>query len=140
MSAENKKLIRESSDVVWNSRGLDRIPEFYASDFVGDHRPHALREGHEGIRTMVEKVWTVFPDYHEEVQELIAEGDRVVLHLIVSGTQQGAWGTLPPTGKRAQYDEIVIFQIRDGKVIRQRGIIDRLSALTQLGAVLSLQS
>ena len=50
MSEENKKLVREITEVVWNSRGLDRIPEFYALDFVGDYRPYALREGHEGIR------------------------------------------------------------------------------------------
>jgi hypothetical protein len=47
---------------------------------------------------------------------------------------------LPATGKRAQFDEIVILQIRDGKVFRQRGIIDNLSALRQLGAVPSPRS
>jgi predicted ester cyclase len=41
---------------------------------------------------MVEGAWTAFPDYHEEVHELIAEGDRVVVHLTISGTQQGQWG------------------------------------------------
>ena len=98
MSEENKKLVREITEVVWNSRGLDRIPEFYALDFVGDYRPYALREGHEGIRAMVEGAWTAFPDYHEEVHELIAEGDRVVVHLTISGTQQGQWGPRRPPG------------------------------------------
>lgn len=98
MSEENKKLVREITEVVWNSRGLDRIPEFYALDFVGDYRPYTLREGHEGIRAMVEGAWTAFPDYHEEVHELIAEGDRVVVHLTISGTQQGQWGPCRPPG------------------------------------------
>ena len=44
-------------------------------------------------------------------------------------------GALPATGKRLQFDEIVILQIRDGKVLRQRGIVDNLSALRQLGVV-----
>ena len=101
MSEQNKRLVREVTDVIWNKRGLDRIPEFYASDFVADYFPYALREGHEGIRAMVEGAWTAFPDYHEEVHELIAESDRVVLHLTISGTQQGQWGPLPATGKRA---------------------------------------
>lgn len=74
MSEENKRLVREITAVVWNSRGLDRIPEFYAPDVVADYRPYApLREGHEGIRGMVERAWTAFPDYHEELHELIAE-------------------------------------------------------------------
>lgn len=135
MSEQNKRLIREVTDVIWNRRGLDRIPESYAPDFVGDYRPYALRQGHEGVRAMVEGAWTAFPDYHEEVHELIAEGDRVVLHLTISGTQRGQWGPLPPTGKRAEFDEIVILQIRDGKILCQRGVVDNLSALRQLGAV-----
>jgi len=135
VSEQNKKLVREITDVIWNHRILDRISEFYAPDFVGDHRPYALREGHEGVRAMVEGAWTAFPDYHEEVHELIAEGDCVVVHLTISGTQQGQWGLLPPTGEHAQFDEMVILQIRDGKVVRQRGIVDNLSALRQLGAV-----
>ena len=48
MSEQNKRLVREVTDVIWNKRGLDRIPEFYASDFVADYLPYALREGHEG--------------------------------------------------------------------------------------------
>ncbi len=140
MSEENKRLVREITDLVWNSRGVDRIPEFYAPDFVGDYRPYALRQGHEGVRAMIEGAWAAFPDYHEEVHELIAEGDRVVVHLTISGTQQGQWGPLLATGKRAAFDEIVILQLRDGKVIRQRGVVDNLSALRQLGAVPSPRS
>jgi hypothetical protein len=55
--------------------------------------------------------------------------------LTISGTQHGQWGPLPPTGKHVTFDEIVILQIRDGKVIGQRGIVDNLSALRQLGVV-----
>ena len=135
MSEENKRVVRELTEAVWNSRGLERVPEFYAPDFVGDYRPYALREGHDGVRAMVEGAWTAFPDYREEVHELIAEGDRVVVHLTISGTQRGQWGPLPATGKRAEFDEIVILQIRDGKVVSQRGVVDNLSALRQLGAV-----
>lgn len=132
--------MREITDVVWNHRGVERIPAFYAPDFVGDYRPYALREGHEGVRAMVEGAWAAFPDYHEEVHELIAERDRVAVHLTISGTQNGQWGPLPPTGKKATFDEMVILQIRDGKVVRQRGVVDNLSALGQLGAVPSPRS
>lgn len=135
MSERNKRLVREITDVIWNRRGIDRIPEYYSPDFVGDYRPYALREGHEGIRAMVEGAWTAFPDYHEEIHELLAEGDRVVIHLVISGTQRGQWGPLAPTGRRARFEEIVILQIRDEKVLRQRGIVDNLSALRQLGVV-----
>jgi predicted ester cyclase len=136
MSDANKRLAREITEVIWNGRGLDRIPEFYTADFVADYRPYApLRQGHEGIRRMIESAWTAFPDYHEELHELIAEGDRVVARFTISGTQHGQWGPLPPTGRRAAFEEIVILRIRDGKVHRQRGIVDNLSALRQLGVL-----
>ena len=56
MSEQNKRLVRDITDIIWNSRGLDRIPEFYAPDFVGDYRPYALCEGHAGVRVMVDRV------------------------------------------------------------------------------------
>ena len=84
---------------------------------------------------MVERAYATFPDYHEELQELIAEGDRVVVHLTITGTQLGQWGPLPPTGKPVRFDEILILRIVDGKVVEQRGIADNLAALRQLGVV-----
>src|SRR5262245_61611773 len=138
MSDQNKRIVREITEKIWNRRCLDLIPQFYAADFVADYRPYVpLREGHQGIREMVERAWATFPDYHEELHELVAEGDRVVARLTISGTQQGQWGPLPPTGRRVEFEEIVILQIRDGKVCRQRGIADNLSALRQLGVVRS---
>ena len=84
---------------------------------------------------MVQRAWTAFPDYHEELHQLIAEGNLVVAELTISGTQTGQWGGVPPTGKRIQFDEIVILEIKDGKVIRQRGVADNLTALQQLGVI-----
>jgi predicted ester cyclase len=92
VSEQNKRLVREITDVIWNGRDLDRIAEFYAPDFVGDYRPYALREGHAGVRTMVEGAWKAFPDYHEEIHDLIAESDRVVAHL--TGRSSGSAGSL----------------------------------------------
>jgi predicted ester cyclase len=59
----------------------------------------------------------------------------VVARLTISGTQKGQWGLLPPTGKRVEFDEMVMLKVRDGKVIWQRGVVDNLRALRQLGVV-----
>src|SRR5262245_8681168 len=139
MSAEserNKTVVRELTEHIWNRRTLDRIPDFYAQDYVADYRPYApLREGHAAIHAMVERAWEAFSDYHEELHELIAEGPVVVARFTISGTQSGRWGVLPPTGKRVEFGEIVILELRDGKVVRQRGIPDNLTALRQLGVL-----
>ena len=135
-SEQNKHLVRDITELIWNARQLDRIPEFYAPNYVADYRPFSpLREGHAGIRGMIEWAWSAFPDYHEELHELVAEGDRVVARFTISGTQKGQWGLLPPTGKRVSFEEIVILEIRDGKVQRQHGVVDNLTALRQLGVL-----
>lgn len=134
MSEANKSLVRTITAEIWNARRLDRIPELYAADYLADYRPIApLRHGHDGIRGMVEHAWATFPDYHEELHELVAEGDLVTAWFTISGTQDGPWGMLPPSGKRVEFDEIVLLRIRDGRVVWQRGIPDNVAALRQIG-------
>jgi len=136
LSGRNKQIVREITERIWNRRELEAIPDFYAEDYVVDYRPYApMRHGLEAIREMIERAGRTFPDYHEELHELIAEGDIVVAHLTISGTQKGPWGAVPPTGKHISFDEMLMLKFRDGKVIWQRGIVDNLGALRQLGVV-----
>ena len=84
---------------------------------------------------MVRGAWSAFPDFHEELEERIAEGEKVVVRLTITGTQNGQWGPLPPTGKRVKFEEILILRIVEGTVVEQRGIPDDLNALRQLGVI-----
>jgi predicted ester cyclase len=87
---------------------------------------------------MVQRAHVAFPDYYEELEEMeemIAEGDKVVVRLTITGTQLGQWGPLRPTGKRVRFEEIVILRFADGKVVEQRGLPDNLAALRQLAVV-----
>ncbi len=57
-SARNKDVVRELTEQVWNANGIAEIPRYYSVDYVADYRPYApLREGHDGIRGMVERAW-----------------------------------------------------------------------------------
>jgi len=136
MSIElNKAVIPRLFDM-WNTCNLDLVEELYAADYVADYRPYApLRYGHEAIRGMVQRAHVAFSDFHEELEELIAEGDKVVVRFTITGTQTGQWGPLPPTGKPVRFEEIVILRFVDGKVAEQRGLPDNLAALRQLGVV-----
>jgi predicted ester cyclase len=137
MSTElNKAIVRRLFDEVWNTGSLDKIEELYATEYVADYRPYApLRHGHDAIKGMVQRAHAAFPDFHEELEEMVAEGDKVVVRLTITGTQLGQWGPLPPTGKPVRFEEIVILRFADGKVVEQRGLPDNLSALRQLGVV-----
>ncbi|MGE5596896.1 MAG: ester cyclase [Hyphomicrobiales bacterium] len=137
MSIEaNRELVQRLFDEVWNAETPGTIEELYTEDFVSDYRPYGeLRHGHQAIRDMVAAARRTFPDYREELVDMVAEEERVAVRLRITGTQLGAWGPIAPTGKRVSYEEMLILQVRDGRVASQRGIADNLSALRQLGVM-----
>lgn len=133
---QNKLIVRRLFDEVWNVASPGPVVEaLYAPDFVSDYLPYATGRGPEGIRSAVAASHATFPDYHEELLDLIAEGDRVLVHMRISGTQEGAWGPIPPTGRRVVFEEFSLLTFRDGQAVHQRGIVDNLSMLRQLGVV-----
>jgi predicted ester cyclase len=134
---ENKATVKRLFDEVWNGRRYDAIDELYAPDYVADYRPYGpLREGPAAVREMVERAWTTMPDYHEELLALVAEGDVVAVHLRISGTQLGDWGPIPPTGRRLEFEEMLLLTFNtNGQVVHQRGIVDNLAGLRQVGVM-----
>ena len=139
MTEQNKAVVRRLFDEVWNRGNLGVIPELYGTDFVAHYRPPTdFGEGLEGVRAIVRRVRTAFPDYHEEVRLMIAEGEYVVVWFTITGTNEGNLGDSPPTGRRIEIEEIAIFRLRDGKVVEQRGIPERLLLLQQLGLLSTL--
>lgn len=138
MSIEaNKAVVQRLFDEVWNGRRFEVIDELYAPDYVADYRPYApLRTGRDSIREMVERAWTTTPDYHEELLGMVAEGDVVAVHLRITGTQLGDWGPIPPTGKRLDFEEMIMLTFNaDGQVVHQRGVVDNLLGLRQAGVM-----
>jgi steroid delta-isomerase-like uncharacterized protein len=87
----------------------------------------------------LKQVWAAllraFPDLHVAVEEVIAEGDKVVCRNTVTGTQRGEYRGLPPTGKSVTYNEIFIVRFAGGRIAEIWGVVDVLSQMRQLGAV-----
>ncbi|MGA8545269.1 MAG: ester cyclase [Mycobacterium sp.] len=84
-------------------------------------------------------VWAVllaaFPDLHLTVEDMIAEGDKVVVRNTVTGTHRGEYMGLPPTGKSVTYNEIFIFRFVNGRIAETWGVVDVLSQMKQLGVI-----
>jgi steroid delta-isomerase-like uncharacterized protein len=134
MTEQNKAVVRRLFDEVWNRGNLGVIPEIYGTDFVAHYRPPVdFGEGLDGVRAVVQRTRTAFPDYHEEVHLMIAEGEFVAAWFTITGTHEGNLGDAPPTGKRFEIEEIAIFRLRDGKVVEQRGIPESWLSRQQLG-------
>ena len=90
--------------------------------------------GSEKMKEVFGRLHRAYPDLHITVEDVIAEGDKVVARNTVTGTQQGMYMGLPPTGKSVRYDEIFIFRFAGDRIAETWGVVDVLSQLRQLGA------
>ncbi len=77
----------------------------------------------------------VFPDLHITIEDLIAEGDKVVSRNTVTGTQLGNFMGHAPTGKPVSYNEIFIFRFAGGQVAETWGAVDALALMRQIGVL-----
>jgi predicted ester cyclase len=141
MSADlerNKAVLRRFWDEVWSEGKLDVIDEIFHLDFV-DHglAPGLTKQGPEGAKEAVLQFRVPVPDLHVAVDDLIAEGDKVVTRWTASGTQTGQLGPIPPTGKRAELRGMTINRLVDGRIIEAWDSFDWLGLLQQLGVPLA---
>ena len=135
MSAEeNKAIARRAYDAI-NRIDLDALEEMVDSD-ITDHDPAPGQgPGLEGVKQYFSALHAAFPDVHMDVEDMIAEGEKVVARVSVSGTHQGEFLGIEPTGNRVTIKGIDILRITDGRVVEHWGNFDDLSMLQQLGVV-----
>jgi steroid delta-isomerase-like uncharacterized protein len=91
--------------------------------------------GAEALKEVFGRLYRAFPDLHITVEDVIAEGDKVVGRNTVTGTHQGEYMGLPPTGKSITYNEIFIFRFAGGRIVETWGVVDVFSQMRQLGAI-----
>ena len=91
--------------------------------------------GAELLKEVFARLHRAFPDLRVAVEDLIAEGDKVVARDVVTGTHRGEYMGLPPTGKSITYNEIFICRFAGGRIAETWGVVDVLSQLRQLGAI-----
>jgi steroid delta-isomerase-like uncharacterized protein len=132
---DNKALVRRFNEEVFNKKNLAAIDEFIAPNQVDHSLPPGLPRTREGTKQAIDITLTAFPDLNFTVEDMIAEGDKVVTMYTTRGTQQGAFGGIPPTGKHVAVPGIVIARVADGKIVEQWGLDDKLGMLQQLGVI-----
>jgi len=128
--AENKLIYRRFVDEVLNGGDLSALPRYSTVDFV-DHR-HPEASGIEGNQKFLASMFAAFPDIRFTVEDMIAEGDRVVVRFIIRGTQRGEFMGIPPTGKQVQWSGINIGRFENGKVVELWGESDQPGLMRQL--------
>lgn len=137
MSAqENKALVQQFLEKVWNEGDTSAIDETLAADYV-NHDPSAAGypPGPEVYRQGVKRFRSAFPDLHTTIEDMVAEGDKVVVRGTDRATQQGEFMGVAPSGKPIQVRWINIYRIEDGKIAEQWMSSDGLGMLQQLGMI-----
>lgn len=135
---ENKALVRRFVQV-WGKGSLDTVDELAAPDF-SVYYPLLPRTVHgpEAFKQVLMRVHAGLPDLEVVSEEVIAEGDQVVVRWTVRGTHTGEWLGIPPTGKQVRWTGITIYRLTDGKIVEERGEEDALGVMQQLGVIAAM--
>jgi len=130
MSEQNKALARRSWESVDDP---DTLGEVYPPDVVW-HMPDQEVRGIEEAKQFVAMFKSAFPDMSATVEDVVAEGDKVVTRVTLRGTHQGEVEEFgPPTGRQVEIEGITIHRIEDGKIAEEWNSYDNLSMMQQLG-------
>jgi predicted ester cyclase len=138
MSQANKDIALRWVQEVWNEGRLEVIDELHGEDYVRHHDSDA-GAGREHYKSHTANVLKVLPDHHCRTEQVIAEDDLVMLRLMCTGTHQGRYGDIEPTGRPIEFQTVEILRIVDGKIVESWHSYDRLSLLNQMGAAASIQ-
>jgi predicted ester cyclase len=136
VSAEdNKALVRRFVDEVQSEGNIDLIDEICSPEFVNHSAPPGLPADRKGIKILTTMFKGAFPDSYFTVEDMIAEGDRVVTRKTFHGTHEGEFMGIPPTGRRVSTELIDIVRIVDGRVVEHWSVGDNLGMMQQLGVI-----
>jgi steroid delta-isomerase-like uncharacterized protein len=135
MADQNADLARVFYDEVMSKGDLDRLPELCAEDIVDHEAPPEMPQGIEGVRAFVGMFREGFPDLKATVEDAFEAGDRVAVRVKFTGTHEGEFMGVPPSGNRIEIDTIDIVRIADGKAVEHWGVTDNMALMQQIGAI-----
>jgi steroid delta-isomerase-like uncharacterized protein len=134
----NQAVIRRFHDAT-NSGDLERISrtidELVAPDALIRTPLPIEATGPQVLKEVFARLLEAFPDLHVTIEDVIAEGDKLVSRNTVTGTHLGDYMGHPATGRPVTYNEIFIFRLADGRIAETWGVVDVLSQMKQLGLI-----
>lgn len=133
--AKNKAVARQFLDEVHNQGRLEAIdvhlhPEVFSHDSFPGQAP-----GAKGVRDTMNLFKAAFPDKKIVFNEILGEGDKVMVKVTVTGTHRGEFMGMPPSGNAISFEEVIIFRFENEKIVEHWSVADALSLLQQVGAV-----
>ena len=127
---KNKAIVRRWIEEVWQKANFSVIDEIIAKDFFVNYRENPNREVY---KKKVKSYYAGFPDFKCTIDDMVAEGDKVVIRWTGVGTHKGEFWGVAPTGKKVKMKGASIIRIEAGKMIEEWGYMDVLDVMKQLG-------
>ena len=131
----NRAVIQRFLEEVINEGRLEQADEIVAEDFVELDPLPGQRQGREGLKEVIGMLRAAFPDMHWVVEEMIAEGEKVVTRFTWTGTQQGTFMGIPATGRSVVVKGVVIDRIVGSMMTDSRILMDTMGLMQQLGVI-----
>ncbi len=135
MSADTNVKAQERMAEIINTGKLDSLDEVLAPDVV-DHDPASDQgPGPGGFKDMFTAMRTAFPDLKVAPATLVSDDEHVALAYTITGTHDGDFQGVAPTGKKVSVRGMQIGRFEDGKIVERWGSSDELTIMRQIGAV-----
>ena len=131
---ENKNIVRRYQDI-YNSNELDGLDEIMIADVLTPKIVPGLPPGLEGAKAVHAMAIAGMTDFHTEILDLVAEEDKVVARVLITGIHTGTFFGIPATGKRVEFTGMYMVRIANGKIVEHWGEEDGVSLLEQLGMI-----
>jgi steroid delta-isomerase-like uncharacterized protein len=131
--ATHKAIVRRYIEQVLNEQRHDLAEEFLTDSL--EFHGSGLAPGLDMVKQWLTTFAAAFPDGHQIIEDIVAEGDRVVARITFTGTHQGEMQGIPATGKTVSMPGITIFRLDNGKIAEGWVANDHLGMMQQLGAI-----
>lgn len=128
----NKDVIRRFTEELWHNHNLDVIDDVFYEDAI-IHSPFNIKQGRMTMHDAAQKWLESFPDLEIEINDLIAEEDKVVARWRARGTHTGSFFDTTPTHKEVAFSGVTTFELKSGKVAEYWALVDMNAILVQLG-------
>ena len=135
---ENKEIVRRYQEA-YNNADYEALDNVVAADVITPNMISSMPRGLEDAKLVHQKTLIGMPDYHTTIEDLIAEGDKVVARVSMTGTHTGDFYGIPATGRRVNLTGIFIVRIADGKIVEHWGEEDGVKVLRELGFKIKLE-
>jgi len=131
---DNKKIVRRYQEI-YNSNNLEALAEVLADNLLTPNIMPGIPAGLEGAKAAHGIMLMGFPDYQTNIDDLLAEDEKVAARITMTGTHTGNFMGIPATNKHVTFTGMYIVRIAGGKIVEHRGEEDAVSLLQQIGAL-----